>query len=206
MASQAQPSVAIPTASPSEPLPTSPIRCGCHGALAAAGAASAKQPHPRHVGPHRRQLDAVIDHLRRLRRVGPSCGTVRAGFELGIGDAIRVRLQHPGYAGAAFARRLSTGRHVRLLAFRRWQRRIVGRLGRLLQPRQPRLKLGDARQGRLQLPDQWQQRPDQRVLPCVAQLAEINVRRHASVESATKGHVNHRCLSRPRGASSTPGE
>jgi len=94
-----------------------PGRCWRGGALAAAGAASTEQPHPRHVGPHRRQLDAVVDHLRRLRRVRPSRGAVRAGVELGIGDAVRVRLQRPGHAGAAFARRLAAARHVRLLTF-----------------------------------------------------------------------------------------
>ena len=139
-----------------------------------------------------------IDHLQRMRRVRPSSGAIWAGTEPGIGDAVRVRLQRPGHAGAAFARRLATGRRVRLLTLRWRQRRVVGRLRRPLQLRQPHLQLVNARKGRRQLPNQRSQRADQRILLRIAQRAEINVRCHANVESATKRCVNHLSLLNPK--------
>ena len=78
-------------------------------ALAAAGAAAAEQAYLRHVRPDRRQLDAVVDLLRRLLLGGEGGGAMRAGVKPCIDDAIRVRLQRAADAGAALARRLVAG-------------------------------------------------------------------------------------------------
>jgi hypothetical protein len=140
------------------------------------------------MGADRRQFDAVVDHLRRLRRGAPRgsrCGgAVRAGLEPGVDDAVGVGLQHTGDAGAALARRLVAGRLIGLLAFRRRQRRVVGGLLRPLNRGQPRLQFGDPRQRHFQLPDQRQQRQDERILLRDGQLAEIDSGRHAQVESS----------------------
>jgi hypothetical protein len=122
--------------------------------------------------------------LRRLLRHGEGGGAMRAGVERGIDDAVRVRVQRPPDAGAARARRLGAGRPLGLLPLRRRQRGIVRRLVRPLELGQPRLKVGDARQRRLQLPDQRQQRQDEGILLHDGQLAEVDFRRHTELESS----------------------
>ncbi len=152
--------------------------------LAAAGAPAAEQPHPRHLRPDRRQLDAVIYKLRRLLAGGEGGGAMRAGVERGIDDAIRVRLQRAGDTGTALARRPVARGTIALLALRGRQRGIVRRLGRTLKFTQPLLKVSNPRQRRLKLPDQRQQRQDERILLRVAQRAEVDFRRHSQVESS----------------------
>ncbi len=149
-----------------------PCRSRCYGALAAAGAASAEQLHPRHVGTHRRHLDPVVNHLRRLQFARPGSVAVRAIVETRIDNAVRIWLKRAGNTTTSLARRLVASLPIRLLALRRWQRRVVRRLARPLQLRQLRLKRGNARQRHLQLPNQRQQRTDQRVLLGMAQLAD----------------------------------
>src|SRR4030081_4088911 len=76
------------------------------GALAAASATSAEQPHPGYVRLDRWQFDAVIDVLRRLRLGRPGGGTMRAGVEQTINDAVGIGLQRAADAGTALAWRL----------------------------------------------------------------------------------------------------
>src|SRR5207302_9535505 len=95
-------------------------------------AVAAEQSYPRHVGLDRRQLDAVVNLLRRLLFRGEGGRAMWAGIELGIDDVVRARLQGSADAGAALAWRLVAGRTIRLLALRRRQRRIVRRLRRPL--------------------------------------------------------------------------
>ena len=161
-----------------------PGRRGRGRPLAAARAPATEQPHPRHVRPDWRQLEAVIDLLRRLLLDGEGGGAMRAGIQGGIDDAVRLRVQRPADAGAAWARRLGAGGTFGLLPFRRRQRGIVRCLGRTLEPGKPRLQFGDARQRRLQLPDQWQQRQDEGILLRDGQLAEVDLGGHTQLESS----------------------
>jgi hypothetical protein len=158
---------------------------GGDGALAATGAASAEQAHTGYVRPDRRQFDAVVDLVRRLRFSRPGGGAMRAGVEPAIHDAVGIGIERAAETGAALARWFLAGRLiVRFLALGRRQLGIVRRLGRLLQLRQPRFQFGDPRQRRFQLADNRQQRQDQRVLPCNRQLGEIDLARHPDVESS----------------------
>ena len=89
-------------------------------ALAATGATAAEQAHLGHIRPDRRQLDALIDLLRGLRRVGEHRFAFRAGGQPPVDHAIRVRMQRPADTGAAFARRATCTRcrEVWLLSLR----------------------------------------------------------------------------------------
>ena len=90
-------------------------------------------------------------------------------------------MQCPPEPGAALARRLVTRVTIRLMPFRRRQGGIVRRLGRALEPGQPRLKLTDPRQCRFQ---SAKQRQDEFILLCVAQRAEVDTLRHTELESS----------------------
>jgi hypothetical protein len=168
-----------------------PGRRGRGRPLAAARAPATEQPHPRHVRPDGRQLEAVIDLLRRLLLHGEGGGAMRAGIQGGIDDAVRLRMQRTADAGAARARRLGAGGPLGLLSLRRRQRRIVRRLGGALELGQPGFEVGVVRlqgcyprQRRLKLADQRQQREDQRILLRDGQLPEVDVGRHTQPESS----------------------
>jgi hypothetical protein len=98
--------------------------------LAATGATAAEQADLGHVGPNGWQFDTLIDLLRGLRRVGKDRLALRAGAQQPVDRSIRVRMQRPADAGAAFARRAirRRGRKVLLLALRWRLRRIAGGL------------------------------------------------------------------------------
>jgi hypothetical protein len=133
--------------------------------LATAGATAAEQPHPGHVRLDGRQLDAVVDLLRGLLLYRQDGRAMRADVELGIDDAIRLRVQHPPNAAAARTRWLGAGRPLRLLPLRRRQRGIVRRLAWMFKHGKPSFKDGVARLQRsnphqrgLKLANQRQQR------------------------------------------------
>jgi hypothetical protein len=151
--------------------------------LTAAGAATAEQAHLRHVRLDGRQFDAFVDLLRGLCRLRKCRLAVRAGSQPGIDHTIRVRVQRPTDAGAALAGRLVAGATIGLLPLRRWQRGIVRRLGRPLEPGQSPLKFSDPGQRRFQPPDQRQQRQDELILLRVAQAVEVDTGRHTELES-----------------------
>ena len=178
--------------------------------LAAAGAATTEQPHLRHVRHDGRQFDALVDLLRGLCRLREHRLALRTGRQPGIHHTIRVRMQRPPHTGPALARRTIGGRRaILLLALR-------GRLGRVVrglrwsgQFVEPRLQIRDAcclrsyqllRRRKLR-----DQRQDQRVLPGVAQLAQVWGRNHLafridSTETVSRiicGGGSHRLPSNP---------
>src|SRR5665213_3335688 len=107
-----------------------------------------------------------------------------AGIEPGIDDAVGVRLEFTADAGTALARHLVAGRTIELLASRWRQRGIVGVLRRPLECGQMLLQLRDARQRRVQSPDQRQQRQDEVILLRMAQIAEVDPGSHTELESS----------------------
>ena len=114
--------------------------------LAAARAAAAEQADLGHVRPDRGQLDALIDLLRGLRRFGKYRLAFRAGGQQLVDGSIRVRMQRPADAGAAFARQAirGGGREVLLLPLRGRFRGVAGGLRRAGQFVKPRLQRCDA--------------------------------------------------------------
>src|SRR5476651_1867914 len=78
-------------------------------AFAATGATAAEQADPGHIRADRWQLDAFIDLLRSLRRVGKYRLALWAGSQPLVDRAIRVRMQRPADTGAAFAWRAIRG-------------------------------------------------------------------------------------------------
>jgi len=173
----------------------------CYGALAAAGAASAEQPHPRHVRTHRRHLDPVVDHLRGLQFAWPGSVGVRAIVETRIDNAVRVWLQRAGHTKTPLARRLVASLPIRLLALRRRQRRggsdelsgvFRGRSSSASRTSSAAMRASATSNCPTAPPtvQQEQQRTDQRILLGMAQLAEIDVGHHADVESAAHDRVN----------------
>ena len=139
-----------------------------------------RQPHPGDIRLDRWQLDAVVDLLRRLRLGRLGSGAARAGVEQTIDNAVGIGLQRATEAGTALA---TVRRLAGLLALRRRQRRVVRRLGRLLQQSKLRFQLSDPSQRGLQLPHQRQQREDQSVFLRHGQLAGVDLGGHPDVES-----------------------
>ena len=86
--------------------------------FAATGATAAEQADLGHVGPNGWQLDTLIDLLRDLRLAGEYCFAFWARGQQLVEGAIRIRMQRPADAGAAFTRRAIRrgGREVLLLA------------------------------------------------------------------------------------------
>lgn len=76
-----------------------------HGAHAAAGAASAEQVHPGHDPAHWRQLDAVVDALRRLRLDREAGLAGGAGVQARLDQVVRDPGQGTRRPGTAAARR-----------------------------------------------------------------------------------------------------
>jgi hypothetical protein len=75
--------------------------------LAAAAAAAAEQVHLGHIRADGGQLDALIDLLRDLRRVGERRLAFRAGWQAPVDRAIRVRMQGPSDASRAVSAAIS---------------------------------------------------------------------------------------------------
>ena len=71
--------------------------------LAAAHATPAEQAHPGHIGAYQRQLDADVDLLRGLRRLGEHRSALGAGRQPPVDLPVGVRMQSPAHAGAALA-------------------------------------------------------------------------------------------------------
>ena len=136
-----------------------PGRGGGDHPLAATRATAAEQPNLGDIRPDRRQLDALVDPLRGLRRLRERRRTVRAGGQPGFDHAIGVRMQRPAHPGAALAGWAIGGGAIRLLPLRRGLGRIVGglrRAGQFVEPgfqrRDPHILGGDPRLGGSQLP------------------------------------------------------
>ncbi len=155
--------------------------CGrsCGGTYAAAGAASAEQVHAGHKRPHRRQLDAVVDALRRLH-LGREHGLAGGA---GAQDAVGSLGQGTRHLGTATARVPVARRTVRLVASHRRRGGVVRYPGRAGQFLDSGLQDRHPRQRRFKLPNQRQQREDQNILLGSRHRGKVDRRAYARVES-----------------------
>lgn len=154
-----------------------------HGDAAAARTVSGILFHPGHHRTDRRKVDLVISAVQHLVGLGQGRLAMHTAQRPGDHRLIWFACQESAAALTAettLPRAAAPGlvTPVGLLAFRRRQARIVRRLWRL-----PKLCLQfcDATFGRS---EPLEQRLDQRVLLGMAQLAEIEIRRHLDVESS----------------------
>ena len=121
---------------PERRAPLQTLRCLRRHPPPATRAVATPQRDPRHVRPHRRQLDPLVHRLRRLLLPGQLRPAVRATLRAGLDHAVRVRMQLAPHSRTPLALALAApDRLVRLLAPRGRQRRILRSLGGRTQAR-----------------------------------------------------------------------